>query len=118
MRRVNKHFFAIDEYWVKIADLGEVKVMSDLAMISAGETPMEVDRVSCFLSAVMGFSPIIFDLPQDAGLKEMLKACKEVFENVERDKKEQAEKEGDGKRKTLLQKWVSWFILIYYFSAS
>ena len=86
--------------------------MSDLAMISAGETPMEVDRVSCFLSAVMGFSPIIFDLPQEAGFTELLKACKKVFKNVERDKKEHAEREGDGERKTLWQKWVRWFIAI------
>ena len=68
--------------------------MSDLAMISAGETPMEVDRVSCFLSAVNGFSAIIFDLPQDAGLKELLKACKQVWDNIDRDE-------------TLVKKWVS-----------
>ena len=96
-----------------ISDLGEVKVMSDLAMISAGETPMEVDRVSCFLSAVMGFSPIIFDLPQDAGLKQLLEACKKVWENVERDKRELYEREDD-QRRTLLQKWVTFIIIAKY----
>ena len=68
--------------------------MIELAMISAGETSMEVDRVSCFLSAVVGFSPIIFDLPQDAGLKELLKACKKVQDNIDRSK-------------ILVKKWVS-----------
>ncbi|XP_078489225.1 E3 ubiquitin-protein ligase rnf213-alpha-like [Ciona intestinalis] len=73
--------------WLRehMKNLGEVKVMSDLAMISAGETPIEVDRVSCFLSAVIGFSPLLFDLPQQAGLRELLAACEMVWNNVERD---------------------------------
>ena len=76
-----------------LLDRSEVKVMSDLAMISAGETPMDVDRVSCFLSAVMGFSPLVFDLTEDAGLNELLTACRVVWENVERDDR-------------LIKKWV------------
>jgi len=61
--------------------------MSDLALISAGETPMEVDRVSCFVSAVMGFSPLIFELDETAGWNEFYKACEQVWNNVHRDAK-------------------------------
>ena len=59
--------------------------MIDLAMISAGEVPMEVDRVSCFNSAVMGFSPLLFNLFPDNGLKDLLEACQEVWDNVRSD---------------------------------
>ena len=66
-------------------DSKEVKVLIDLAMISAGEVQMEVDRVSCFNSAVMGFSPLIFNLYPDNGLDDLLEACQEVWENVRAD---------------------------------
>jgi len=57
----------------------EVKVMSDLAMISAGENAMEVDKVSCFLSAVMGFAPFLFDLHEkNADLDALVKAFKQI----------------------------------------
>ena len=52
--------------------------MSDLAMISAGEDAIAVDRVSCFLSAVMGFAPFIFDLQQDADLNATIEAFEKV----------------------------------------
>ena len=67
--------------------------MIDLAMISAGEVPMEVDRVSCFNSAVMGFSPLLFNLFPDNGLKDLLEACQEVWDNVRSDR-------------SILDKWV------------
>jgi len=79
----------------KFSDIGEVKTMSDLALISAGETPMEVDRVSCFVSAVMGFSPLIFELDETAGWDEFYDACEQVWSNVRRDPK-------------LPDKWVRW----------
>ena len=67
--------------------------MSDLALITTGVTPMEVDRVSCFHSAVMGFSSVIF-LPKYAGLEEFLDAFQEVSEIIQKDK-------------SVLNKWVS-----------
>ena len=79
---------------IVIIDVAEVKVMSDLAMISAGEEPMQMDRVSCFLSAVMGFSPLIFDLAPSDGLSQLLEACELVWENVDRDP-------------SLIKKWVN-----------
>jgi len=68
--------------------------MVDLAMISAGENAMEVDKVSCFNSAVMGFSPLLFNLYPDNGLDDLLEACQEVWENVKADP-------------SILSKWVS-----------
>lgn len=70
-----------------LSDIGEVKVMSDLALISAGEEPMAVDRVSCFLSAVMGFSPLIFDLDETSDWNKFHKAYEQVWSNVRRDSK-------------------------------
>ena len=75
------------------SDLGDVTVLSDLAMINAGESAMDVQRVSCFLSAVKGFSPLIFDLPQNAGLAQLLETYQKVWENIERDE-------------SLVEKWV------------
>jgi len=76
-------------------DRKEVKVMSDLAMISAGENTMEVDKVSCFLSAVMGFAPFLFDLHErDADLNALI----EAFEKIRNNKEEQSK---------LKRKWVS-----------
>ena len=75
-------------------DRKEVKVMSDLAMISAGENTMEVDKVSCFLSAVMGYAPFLFDL-NDTNAN--LNALIEAFEKLPK---------GDV-RATLKKKWVS-----------
>ena len=68
--------------------------MVDLAMISAGEEPIEVDRVSCFNSAVMGFSPLVFNLRSNEGLTDLLSACEEVWENIKADP-------------SILKKWVS-----------
>jgi len=62
-------------------------------MISVGDTPLEVDRVACFNSAVMGFGPILFDLPQESDLERVLKAVHATWENKESDEK-------------LLMKWV------------
>ncbi|XP_076815738.1 E3 ubiquitin-protein ligase rnf213-alpha-like isoform X2 [Clavelina lepadiformis] len=72
--------------WIRqnITSVAEVKVLSDLAMISAGERPMEVARVSCFQSAVMGFAPLLFDLPKTAGFQELLATCKVIWMNAER----------------------------------
>ena len=66
--------------------------MSELVTISAGESSSEVERISCFLSAVMGFSAIVF-VAKNAGIKEFFDACKPVWENITQDE-------------DLLKKWV------------
>ncbi|XP_077976279.1 E3 ubiquitin-protein ligase rnf213-alpha-like isoform X2 [Styela clava] len=95
----------------KMNDISEVKVMCDLAMISAGETPYEVDIVSCLLSAVMGFAPLIFELDEEAGLNVLLDKCRAVWKN----------RNGDAK---LMDKWkdtgsqLAWFQGIENFHGS
>ena len=66
--------------------MADVKVMSDLSMMTAGETTLEFDRMSCFLSAVDGFSPLLFEmLEKKIDLNELLDACRQVWENAEKD---------------------------------
>ena len=60
-------------------------------MISAGENVEYVDTVSDFLSAVMGFAPLIFDMSNEFGLDELLSKIKLTGLNEE-----------------LLIKWVSY----------
>ena len=63
-------------------------------MISAGETAVEMDKVSFFLSAVLGFSPLIFDLSENDGLEQLISACNKVWKSVEQDP-------------SLVKKWVN-----------
>lgn len=40
----------------------EVKTLVDLAMMSADESDIQTDRVSCLHTTALGFAPFIFDL--------------------------------------------------------
>lgn len=91
--------------------------MCQLALISAGENTMDVDKVSSFLRAVTDFAPLIFwDFPQKMQpddrtvedhasnadpptfrSKMLLNKCRQVWENA-------SETEG------LLKKWVRFAI--------
>lgn len=69
-----------------------VQVLCDLAMISAGEDAIELGRVSCFLSAVMGFAPLIFWKTQNTEEDEKIKnqeqqqsAVSDIVEEPEND---------------------------------
>lgn len=74
-----------------------MKVMCDLAMISAGEDALEVGRVQCLLNAAMGFASLVFwndarreedeavFQKRDADLGELLCRCGKVWKNVEDD---------------------------------
>ncbi|XP_026862579.2 E3 ubiquitin-protein ligase rnf213-alpha [Electrophorus electricus] len=72
--------------WVKEAleDINELKVFVDLASISAGENDLDVDRVACFHDAVLGYSPMLYELKTDAGFrifKEILKKLWKALDN-------------------------------------
>ncbi|XP_072028229.1 E3 ubiquitin-protein ligase rnf213-alpha-like [Amphiura filiformis] len=73
--------------WVRqeIKDVQELKVFVDLAMISAGETDIEVDRVSCFHRAATGYAPFIFELKDKAGYRELLNMTTKVWKALEND---------------------------------
>ena len=56
----------------------------DLASISAGENDMDVDRVACFHDAVLGYSPMLYELKPDSGFpafKEMQKKLWKALDN-------------------------------------
>ncbi|XP_070579265.1 E3 ubiquitin-protein ligase rnf213-alpha-like [Ptychodera flava] len=73
--------------WLRneIKDVQQLKVFVDLAMISAGETDFEVDRVKCLHQATTGYASIIFDLKEDAGFKELMKACESLWNALKND---------------------------------
>lgn len=56
----------------------------DLASISAGENDMDVDRVACFHDAVLGYSPMLYELKPLSGFdlfKEVLKKLWKALDN-------------------------------------
>ena len=69
-----------------ITDQQQVKVLVDLAMISAtGQGDMEVARVSMLHVAATGYAPLIYDLPQNAGFELFYQQCQQVWKNLEAD---------------------------------
>ena len=69
----------------------ELKVLVDLALISAGENPMETDRISSLHTSCLGFAPLIFDLRESEEHKvnfdHLVKACDPVWKAVKTDHK-------------------------------
>ena len=62
----------------------------DLALITAGESDMETDRISSLHTSCLGFAPLIFDLKETKDHKvsfdQLMKACDSVWKAVEADK--------------------------------
>ena len=69
----------------------ELKVLVDLALISAGESDMETDRISSLHTSCLGFAPLIFDLKETPERKVnfdlLMKACDPVWKAVEADQR-------------------------------
>ena len=63
-----------------------MKTLVDLAMMSAGETDIETDRVSCVHTTALGFAPFIFDLEKDTSFGKLISACESVWREIEKDK--------------------------------
>ncbi|CAL8274226.1 unnamed protein product [Lota lota] len=74
-------------HWVKEAleDINELKVFVDLASISAGENDLDVDRVACFHDAVLGYSPMLYDLKKDSGFQSFKDVLKKLWRALEND---------------------------------
>ena len=60
----------------------ELTVVAELASLSAGEDPLEVNRVKCFHDAVFGYAPLIYDLKCESSFENLQNACQEVFCNL------------------------------------
>ncbi|XP_036409284.1 E3 ubiquitin-protein ligase rnf213-alpha isoform X2 [Megalops cyprinoides] len=73
--------------WVKEAleDINELKVFVDLASISAGENDLDVDRVACFHDAVLGYSPMLYELKPEAGFQAFKDTLKKLWKALDND---------------------------------
>jgi len=84
----------------------EVKVLVDLAMISAaGQGDLVVHKVSCLHAAATGYAPLIYDMNADMGFKEFLPLCQAVWTKLDVDDK-------------LPDKFVCLFFNLVYYTAS
>lgn len=68
-----------------IADINELKVFVDLAIISAGENDMDVDRVACFHDAVLGYSSMLYGLKQDSDFEAFRESLLKLWKALEND---------------------------------
>jgi hypothetical protein len=73
-------------YIVYFPDTSALSTLVDLAMISAGENDLEVDRISNFHTSCLNFAPLIFDLDKKFGFEDLMTACKPVWDAVNQDK--------------------------------
>ncbi|XP_029944705.1 E3 ubiquitin-protein ligase rnf213-alpha-like isoform X2 [Salarias fasciatus] len=73
--------------WVKNAleDINELKVFVDLTLISAGENDVDVDRVTCFHDAVLGYSSMLYELKPDSGFDAFIEVIKKLWRALEND---------------------------------
>ncbi|XP_060604557.1 E3 ubiquitin-protein ligase RNF213-like [Ruditapes philippinarum] len=71
--------------WLKktMHKLKELKVFVDLALMSAGDVPLMMDKVKCLHTAVTGYAPLIFELETNSGCKELLEYCQIVWKELE-----------------------------------
>lgn len=63
----------------------ELKVLVDLAIISAGETDIETARITCLHTSCLGFAPLIFDLNCSFDFDDLMKTCEPVWAAVDAD---------------------------------
>ena len=67
----------------------ELKVLVDLALISAGESDMETDRISSLYTSCLGFAPLIFDIKESeerrVSFDQLMNTCDPLWKAVETD---------------------------------
>ena len=74
------------EKWFMFAGPKEVKVLVDLAMISAqGQDDLEVQKVSCLHAAATGYAPLIYQMEPNMGFDEFLPLCQAVWRTLKVD---------------------------------
>lgn len=71
-------------------DSGELTAFVELASISAGENTMDIDKVCCFRDAVSAAAPIIYQLCEQSGFEELLKAITKLGQALGSDTKLEA----------------------------
>ncbi|XP_053396015.1 E3 ubiquitin-protein ligase rnf213-alpha-like [Mercenaria mercenaria] len=77
--------------WLRMSrvasDVKRLQASVDLAFLSAGDEPINIARAQCFHSAVTGYAPLIRDLDESCGYKELLQLCSLVWKELETDPK-------------------------------
>ncbi|XP_074936539.1 E3 ubiquitin-protein ligase rnf213-alpha-like, partial [Phalacrocorax aristotelis] len=75
--------------WVKtiIKDKTEIPVFVELASISAGESDVDIDRLSFFRDAMVASAPIVLDLSPTDGFEQFFSALSFIKEAVAKDRK-------------------------------
>ena len=69
-----------------LAAQNELLVLVDLAMIMAqGHGDYEVGQVTCLHSSVMGYAPLVFELPKERTFDNFIKLCHDVWQNLAAD---------------------------------
>ena len=64
-------------------DEKELKVFIDLAMISAGESDLEIDNISCMHTSCLGFGSLIFGYREEHGFCELMELCKTLWQVID-----------------------------------
>ena len=75
-------------YWIRdnLKDLNEVKTFVDISLTTCGGNPVDIDRITCLSSVCTNFAPLIFRIKPDTDYNDLIARCKEVIENVEKNK--------------------------------
>ncbi|XP_051967995.1 E3 ubiquitin-protein ligase rnf213-beta-like [Xyrauchen texanus] len=75
--------------WAKtqIQSLRDLKVFMELASISVGENDADIDRLASFETAVVGYGPLLYSLPNRAGFEEFMFYAKQVWDTLDKDDK-------------------------------
>ena len=96
---------------VFIVERQQVKVLVDLAMISAaGQGDMEVAKVSFLHVAATGYAALIYDLPENASFTKFYALCKEVWKNLEADRKLPKKLVGVMMHRELTEDFMLWHV--------
>ena len=66
-----------------ISDEQELKVFVDLAMISAGEEDMEIDRISYMHTSCLGFGSLIFGYRPEHGFIDLMQLCEPLWQALD-----------------------------------
>ena len=74
--------------WIRenLKDLNEVKTFVDISLTTCGGNPVDIDRITCLSSVCTNFAPLIFRLKHNTSYDELIARCREVIENVEKNK--------------------------------
>uniref|UniRef100_A0A673JVR7 RING-type E3 ubiquitin transferase n=1 Tax=Sinocyclocheilus rhinocerous TaxID=307959 RepID=A0A673JVR7_9TELE len=93
-----KKIFIFNMFHLGLRDL---KTFMELASISAGENDADTDRLASFETVVMGYGPLLYSLPKNAGFEEFIDCAKQVLDILDKDKK-LVDKLVDSRR------WLDW----------